>query len=52
VSDSSVAPGETITVRAQPFVGEVTFTLFSEPAVLGTATDGVGDRPSHRIRRG
>ncbi|MGH9085537.1 MAG: LPXTG cell wall anchor domain-containing protein [Acidimicrobiales bacterium] len=36
--DTTVAPGEPITLSAQKFQGSVTFTLFSAPVVLGTAT--------------
>ena len=40
VSDSSVEPGQPITISAQIFQPgtSVTFTLFSAPVVLGTAT--------------
>lgn len=36
--EQSYAPGEEITITAQTFVGEVSFTLFSAPVLLGTAT--------------
>lgn len=35
-SDSTPAPGQSITLSAKTFVGPVTFTLFSAPVVLGT----------------
>lgn len=43
-SDTTVSPGESITLSARTFQGNVTFTLFSEPVVLGTVaanSDGV-----------
>ena len=38
VSDTTVEPGQPITIRVEGFQGTVTFTLFSAPVVLGTAT--------------
>ncbi|MET0728661.1 MAG: LPXTG cell wall anchor domain-containing protein [Acidimicrobiales bacterium] len=38
VTDISVVPGGPITINVQTFRNSVTFTMFSAPVVLGTAT--------------